>query len=132
MTTGDDGVSVGLEDGTTVSAKAALITAGIGKFSPRPLPAADDWIGRGVEFFVPSFAPYQDKDVVIVGGGDSAFDWAVHLEPLARSVTLVPRRDAFRPHAPPVAKVPPTPGETLTAPELRPPRGAPPAEARDI
>src|SRR3546814_9093936 len=53
MTTGDDGVSVGLEDGTTVSAKAALITAGIGKFRPRPLPAADDWIGRGVEFFVP-------------------------------------------------------------------------------
>ena len=46
----------------------------------------------------PSFAPYAGKDVVIVGGGDSAFDWAQHLEPMARSVTLVHRRDAFRAH----------------------------------
>ena len=75
-----------------------LITAGIGKFSPRPLPAGDGWLGRGLEFFVPSFVPYAGKDVVIVGGGDSAFDWALHLEPVARSVTLVHRRDAFRAH----------------------------------
>jgi thioredoxin reductase len=94
----DDGVTVGLDDGTQVRAAAVLITAGIGKFSPRPLPAQDDWLGRGLEFFVPSFAPYAGKDVVIVGGGDSAFDWAVHLEPVARSVTLVHRRDAFRAH----------------------------------
>jgi ferredoxin/flavodoxin---NADP+ reductase len=94
----DDDVTVTLDDGTTVSAKAALITAGIGKFSPRPLPAGDGWLGRGMEFFVPSFAPYAGKDVVIVGGGDSAFDWAIHLEPIARSVALVHRRDAFRAH----------------------------------
>ena len=75
-----------------------LITAGIGKFSPRPLPAGEGWLGRGLEFFVPSFAPYAGKDVVIVGGGDSAFDWALHLEPVASSVTLVHRRDAFRAH----------------------------------
>lgn len=92
------GVSVGLDDGTQVRAKAVLITAGIGKFSPRPLPAGDGWLGRGLEFFVPSFAPYAGKDVVIVGGGDSAFDWALHLEPVAQSVTLVHRRDAFRAH----------------------------------
>jgi len=94
----DDDVTVTLDDGTTVTAKAALITAGIGKFSPRPLPAGDGWLGRGMEFFVPSFAPYAGKDVVIVGGGDSAFDWAIHLEPIARSVALVHRRDAFRAH----------------------------------
>ncbi|MFA6575354.1 MAG: NAD(P)/FAD-dependent oxidoreductase [Nocardioides sp.] len=94
----DDGVTVGLDDGTEVRAGAVIITAGIGKFSPRQLPAQGDWLGRGLEFFVPSFAPYADKDVVIVGGGDSAFDWAVHLEPVARSVTLVHRRDAFRAH----------------------------------
>ena len=54
---------------------------------------------------MPSFAPYAGKDVVIVGGGDSAFDWAQHLEPVARSVTLVHRRDAFRAHERTVAAV---------------------------
>ena len=95
---GDDHVVVGLDDGSEISAGALLITAGIGKFSPRPLPAGDGWLGRGMEFFVPSFQPYAGKDVVIVGGGDSAFDWALHLEPVARSVALVHRRDAFRAH----------------------------------
>ena len=95
---GEDDVTVTLDDGSEVRAKALLITAGIGKFSPRPLPAGDGWLGRGMEFFVPSFAPYAGKDVVIVGGGDSAFDWAIHLEPIARSITLVHRRDAFRAH----------------------------------
>ncbi len=47
---------------------------------------------------MPRFEPYADRDVVIVGGGDSAFDWAVHLEPIARSVTVVHRRAAFRAH----------------------------------
>jgi thioredoxin reductase (NADPH) len=98
LTSDDDGVTVGLDDGSAVRAGAVLITAGIGKFSPRPLPAGEGWLGRGLEFFVPSFAPYADKDVVIVGGGDSAFDWAQHLEPVAKSVALVHRRDAFRAH----------------------------------
>jgi thioredoxin reductase len=98
LVTTDNDVTVSLDDGTEVTAKALLITAGIGKFSPRPLPAGEGWLGRGMEFFVPSFAPYAGKDVVIVGGGDSAFDWAVHLEPIARSITLVHRRDAFRAH----------------------------------
>ncbi len=100
-----DAVVMGLDDGTSVRARAVIVTAGIGKFSPRPLPAAEGWVGRGVEFFVPSFAPYAGKDVVIVGGGDSAFDWAQHLERVARSVTLVHRRDAFRAHARTVAEV---------------------------
>jgi thioredoxin reductase (NADPH) len=94
----DDDVTVTLDEGTTVTAKALIVTAGIGKFSPRPLPAGDGWLGRGMEFFVPSFAPYAGKDVVIVGGGDSAFDWALNLEPIAGTVTLVHRRDAFRAH----------------------------------
>ncbi|MBM7515156.1 NAD(P)/FAD-dependent oxidoreductase [Nocardioides nitrophenolicus] len=98
LVTDDEGLTLTLDDGTAVRAKALVITAGIGKFSPRPLPAAAGWVGRGVEFFVPGFEPYRDQDVVIVGGGDSAFDWAIHLEPIARSVTLVHRRDAFRAH----------------------------------
>jgi thioredoxin reductase len=98
LATTDDDVTVTLDDDTEVTAKALLITAGIGKFSPRPLPAGDGWLGRGMEFFVPSFAPYAGKDIVIVGGGDSAFDWAIHLEPVARSIALVHRRDGFRAH----------------------------------
>ena len=98
LTSNEDDVTVTLDDGSDVTAKALLITAGIGKFSPRPLPAGEGWLGRGMEFFVPSFAPYAGKDVVIVGGGDSAFDWAINLEPVASSITLVHRRDAFRAH----------------------------------
>jgi thioredoxin reductase len=114
----DDGVTVGLDDGTEVRAGAVLITAGIGKFSPRPLPAGEGWLGRGLEFFVPSFAPYAGKDVVIVGGGDSAFDWAQHLEPVAKSVTLVHRRDAFRAHERTVQHVRDSTVEIITKAEV--------------
>lgn len=114
----DDGVEVGLDDGTVVRAGTVIITAGIGKFSPRPLPAGEGWLGHGLEFFVPSFAPYAGKDVVVVGGGDSAFDWAQHLEPVAKSVTLVHRRDAFRAHARTVAEVQASSVEILTRAEV--------------
>jgi thioredoxin reductase (NADPH) len=114
----DDSVTIGLDDGTEITAGAVIITAGIGKFSPRPLPAGEGWLGRGLEFFVPSFTPYAGKDVVIVGGGDSAFDWALHLEPVARSVTLVHRRDAFRAHARTVAQVRATSVRIVTKAEV--------------
>jgi ferredoxin/flavodoxin---NADP+ reductase len=94
----DEGVRMELDDGTVINAKVVIITAGIGKFTPRPLPAGEGWEDRGLVFFVPSFAEYAGRDVVIVGGGDSAFDWAHSLEPIARSVTLVHRRDKFRAH----------------------------------
>lgn len=114
----DGGVTLTLDDGTAVEAKAIIVTAGIGKFSPRPLPSGDGWLGRGLEFFVPSFEPYADRDVVIVGGGDSAFDWAQNLEPVARSVTLVHRRDAFRAHARTVEQVQASSVEILTKAEV--------------
>ncbi|MDI6908511.1 NAD(P)/FAD-dependent oxidoreductase [Nocardioides sp.] len=119
----DDSVIIGLDDGTEVRAKAVLVTAGIGKFSPRPLPAGDGWLGRGLEFFVPSFAPYAGKDVVIVGGGDSAFDWALHLEPVARSVTLVHRREGFRAHQRTVDAVQASSVEIVTRAEVSAIRG---------
>jgi thioredoxin reductase (NADPH) len=118
-----DSVTVGLDDGTEVHAGAVIITAGIGKFSPRPLPAGDGWLGRGLEFFVPSFQPYVDKDVVIVGGGDSAFDWALHLEPVARSVALVHRRDAFRAHERTVQAVRDSSVEIITRAQVTAMRG---------
>ena len=120
-----DSVTIGLDDGTEITAKAVLITAGIGKFSPRPLPAGDGWLGRGMEFFVPSFSPYAGKDVVIVGGGDSAFDWALHLEPLAASVTLVHRRDKFRAHQRTVEQVQATSVEILTKAQVTALNGGP-------
>lgn len=85
--------------GTTVRTGTVVVTGGIGTFSPRPLPAGEDLLGRGLAYFVPSFADYAGADVVVVGGGDSACDWALALLPVARSVTLVHRRKAFRAHA---------------------------------
>ncbi|MGH3505014.1 MAG: NAD(P)/FAD-dependent oxidoreductase [Nocardioidaceae bacterium] len=98
-------VMVALDDGTTVRAGAVILTAGLGKFTPRPLPAGEGWEGKGLTFFVSSFEDYRDKDLVVVGGGDSAFDWALHLHEIARSVTLVHRRDKFRAHEGTVDKV---------------------------
>jgi ferredoxin/flavodoxin---NADP+ reductase len=128
----EDGVTVTLDDGTEVRAATVLVTAGIGKFSPRPLPAGEGWLGRGLEFFVPSFEPYHGKDVVIVGGGDSAFDWAVHLEPVAASVTLVHRRDAFRAHERTVAQVRASSTRLVTRAEVAALRGGERVEAVDV
>jgi thioredoxin reductase len=127
-----DRVVIGLDDGTLIEAGAVLITAGIGKFSPRALPAGDGWVGRGLEFFVPSFAPYHGKDVVIVGGGDSAFDWAQHLEPMASSVTLVHRRDAFRAHERTVAAVRESSVEIITKAQVTALRGGDALEEVEI
>ncbi|MFF9086513.1 NAD(P)/FAD-dependent oxidoreductase [Streptomyces sp. NPDC014991] len=84
--------------GTCVRAGAVLITAGLGAFVPRRLPAAAEHEGRGVTHHVPRLDEHRGRDVVITGGGDSAVDWALALAPLARSVTLVHRRAAFRAH----------------------------------
>jgi len=128
----EDAVVVGLDDGTTVTAKAMIITAGIGKFAPRPLPAGTEWVGRGMEFFVPSFEPYAGKDVVVVGGGDSAFDWALHLMDVAGSVTLVHRRDAFRAHQRTVDQVRASRVEIITRAQVTVMRGNGTLEAVEI
>lgn len=85
--------------GALVEAGAVLITGGVGGFTPRSLLAAAGWEGRGLLHFVREPEQLAGTDVVVVGGGDSAVDWALTLEPLARSVALVHRRDAFRAHA---------------------------------
>jgi ferredoxin/flavodoxin---NADP+ reductase len=105
VTEAEDGYDVGLDDGAVIRAGAILITAGMGEFTPRPLPAGDGWFGRGVVNFVPSLEEHRDQDVVVVGGGDSAFDWALSLHGIARSVTLVHRRNKFRAFAATVRQV---------------------------
>lgn len=90
---------VTLSDGTVIDAGAVILTVGIGAFEPRVLPAGEEFLGRGLSYFVPSLQEYRDRDVVVVGGGDSAVDWALALRPVARSVALVHRRSGFRAHA---------------------------------
>lgn len=87
-----------LDTAESVQARAVLITAGVGGFRPRPFPAGTGWEGRGLEHTVTDHGQYLDQDVVVVGGGDSAVDWALHLEPTARSVCLVHRRPRLRAH----------------------------------
>lgn len=96
---------VTLDDGTTIHAGAVVITAGIGAPRPRPLPVGAEWAGRGVSYFVVDPQVHHGQDVVVVGGGDSALDWADALAPIARSVTVVHRRATFRGHAATLARV---------------------------
>ncbi|MFW3168652.1 NAD(P)/FAD-dependent oxidoreductase [Geodermatophilus sp. CPCC 206100] len=91
------------DKGTRITCGAVVITGGIGTFTPRPLPGGAEWEGRGLTYVVKHLAAHAGQDVVIVGGGDSAVDWALALEPLAASVTLVHRRRNFRAHAASVA-----------------------------
>jgi thioredoxin reductase len=94
-----------LADGSDLGCGAVIVTGGLGSFTPRPLPAASAYAGAGIVYFVPRLDDLAGHDVLIVGGGDSAFDWALALHPVARSVTLVHRRDRFRAHAATVGRV---------------------------
>ena len=87
--------------------RAVLIAGGIGAFSPRrlPQPCAGPWYGRGVHEIVTDPEAFRGRRIVIIGGGDSAFDWAHQLLDRAASVTLVHRSDRFRAHAATVSEV---------------------------
>lgn len=88
-----------------VRSRAVLVTGGIGTFTPRPLPGSQQYEGSGLVHFVRRLEDMRDRDLLIVGGGDSAFDWALALEDVARSITLVHRRDRFRAHDDTVRRV---------------------------
>jgi thioredoxin reductase (NADPH) len=80
--------------------KALLIAAGVGAFAPNKLdaPGLVRLEGKGVYYFVRSKAEFANKNLLIVGGGDSAVDWALNLQDTAKSITLIHRRDQFRAH----------------------------------
>ncbi|WFE21503.1 NAD(P)/FAD-dependent oxidoreductase [Solwaraspora sp. WMMD937] len=98
LTNAADHVLIGTDSGSRVRARAVLLTAGIGTFTPRELPVGSDYLGRGLRYFVPRLEELAGQQVVVVGGGDSAVDWALALEPYAANVTLVHRRPQFRAH----------------------------------
>ncbi|WP_124726681.1 NAD(P)/FAD-dependent oxidoreductase [Staphylospora marina] len=81
-------------------ARSVIITAGCGAFEPRRLdvPGAERFESSNLHYFVTDKQSFAGKDVLIAGGGDSAVDWALMLEPIAKSVTLIHRRDKFRAH----------------------------------
>lgn len=87
--------------------RSIIVAAGIGAFKPRrlPQPCAEPWYGRGIHDVVSSPDDFIGKRVVIIGGGDSAFDWAAQLRSRATHVTLVHRSDRFRAHAATVTEV---------------------------
>ncbi|WP_163971549.1 NAD(P)/FAD-dependent oxidoreductase [Oceanobacillus halotolerans] len=97
-----------LEDGTfkltsneeVHYSKTIIITAGNGAFQPRRLNVdnSEAFEGNNLHYHVKDMNQFQDQHVMLLGGGDSAVDWALMLEPIAKKVTLVHRRDKFRAH----------------------------------
>ena len=87
--------------------RTVVIAGGHGAFEPKRLPGFDmaPWEGRGAHYLVGEKAAFAGKNVVIVGGGDSACDWVVNLLDTAERITLVHRREEFRAHEATVAEV---------------------------
>ncbi|GAA0430909.1 MAG: NAD(P)/FAD-dependent oxidoreductase [Bacillota bacterium] len=87
--------------------KTIIITAGNGAFQPRRLDIdqCDKFENINLHYHVKDMNQYKDQRVVLLGGGDSAVDWALMLEPIAEKVTLVHRRDKFRAHEHSVEKL---------------------------
>lgn len=95
----DDGTFIVTTDkGTKHHAKVIAIAGGLGSFEPRKPPIANiaDYEEKGVEYVIREPEIYKDKEVVISGGGDSALDWTIYLADIAKSVTLIHRRNEFR------------------------------------
>lgn len=101
----DGSIIVTTTVGTAIQCGAVLITGGIGRFTPRALPAVDAYSGDGIHRVVGPAQDYVGQDVVIVGGGDSAVDWANMMVETAKSVTLIHRRERFTAHESSVEEV---------------------------
>ncbi len=89
--------------GTVFETKCVVVAAGGGSFLPKkpPIPGIESYEGTSVFYAVRRMESFRDREILIVGGGDSALDWTLNLQPIARRVTLMHRRDEFRaaPHS---------------------------------
>jgi thioredoxin reductase (NADPH) len=95
---GEDGFEVKTDSGLVFHARVVVVAAGGGSFQPKkpPIPGIDAYEGTSVHYSVRKIEAFRGRDVLIVGGGDSALDWALNLQPVANSLTLLHRRDEFR------------------------------------
>jgi thioredoxin reductase len=95
-----DGTFTVLTEKKGYKTKAILITAGVGSFSPNRLNIQNQekFEGNGIYYFVKQKSFFKDKNLLIVGGGDSAIDWALNLKDVTKSIVLIHRRDQFRAH----------------------------------
>ena len=117
-----DGVPMTITtDRATHHTKTVVLAAGMGAFMPKKLdlPRIDEMVGRGVQYFVADTSGLVGRRLVIVGGGDSALDWALGLHPQAAACTLVHRSDRFRAHEDSVAKLMESPVDVRTFHELK-------------
>ncbi len=99
----EDGFRVTTDAGTIIEAKVVIIAAGGGSFMPKkpPIKNLERFENKSVFYAVRKVEQFRGKNIVIAGGGDSALDWTINLQPVAQSVTLIHRRDEFRaaPHS---------------------------------
>lgn len=93
--------------GTIIDAKVVVVAAGGGSFVPKkpPIKGIEDFENKSVFYAVRKMEQFRDKSLVIAGGGDSALDWTLNLQPIAKHVTLIHRRDEFRAAPDSVAKM---------------------------
>jgi thioredoxin reductase (NADPH) len=94
----ESGFRVRTDSGTTIACKVIVVAAGGGSFQPKrpPIPGIEEYEGRSVFYSVRRMEDFRGHDLLIVGGGDSALDWTLNLQPIAKSLTLVHRRPEFR------------------------------------
>lgn len=93
--------------GLELPTRTIIISAGAGAFSPTRIGVEreEEFEGQGLHYGVKDKSIFQGKNLLIIGGGDSAFDWCLNLEPIANDITLVHRRDQFRAHEDSIQKV---------------------------
>jgi thioredoxin reductase len=103
----DSGYIVRTLKGLELPTKTVIISAGAGAFTPTRIgiEREAEFEGKGISYGVKDRSIFEGKNLVIVGGGDSAFDWCMSLEPIARDIKLVHRRDQFRAHEDSIEKV---------------------------
>lgn len=96
----EDGVFALTTDKETHYSKTVIITAGAGAFQPRRLEVegAEQYEGKNLHYFINDLNMFAGQKVLVCGGGDSALDWSLMLEPIAQEVTIAHRRDKFRAH----------------------------------